>query len=104
MSDIELLELSEVGRRAIAENDAWKARNKAREEFREWRRKYLGETGEWFDRDEAETEDVEVFDMLKRCADDSQKALATARAATRRAIVRAAAAIGKSIKRDTPSP
>lgn len=96
MDDRELLELAEIGKRAIAEHAAWVARNKTRKEHRDFLRSYERETGEWFDVNQAEQEDVARHTELLKPAQDAQKKLTSARAATRRAIVRAAAEIGRT--------
>ena len=77
-------ELAPIGALAMKEYEAWIARNKARSELRAFLRAYQDETGEWFDRGEAEPDDVTKFDALRAPAKAAQSALATARAATRR--------------------
>lgn len=88
LTDRELLE--RVGRLALHEHAAWVARNKARKALRTWLHSHRAATGEWFDRDVAESEDVAALDALRQTATAAQKRLTTARATTRRA----AAAIG----------
>lgn len=97
MDDRELLELAEIGKRAVAEHAAWVARNKARKEHRDFLHSYERETGEWFAVEQAEQEDVTRHHELLKPAQDAQKKLTSARAATRRAIVRAAAEIGRAL-------
>jgi hypothetical protein len=59
---------------------------------------YRNEVGDHFERDHCEPEDAASFDALRELATAAQKALVTARSATRRAIVRAAAAIAEGAK------
>ena len=94
-------ELLGVSAKAIAEHAAWKVRNLARSALRSFYNDYSGETGERFDREDCvhngESEDVTKFDSLSKAAKAAQRILTTKRAATRRAIVRAAAAIGEQL-------
>lgn len=92
---LEFLELTTVGRLAMSEHEAWKARNTARRAFYEWLRSYRSETGDYYERDHAEPADRVEFSRLLSEKDAAQGRLATARAATRRAIVRAAAGIAR---------
>jgi hypothetical protein len=97
MSDNGLIDLAA---KVIEEHEAWLSRNAARKALREWRRNYQDETGEYFDRDTSEEneemEDVQKFDELRGAARRAQSVLAKKRAATRRAITRAAA-IGRGM-------
>ena len=91
--------LAEIGALAHAEHAAWVSRNQARNAMRAFYGKYRDETGEWFDRGDAidggdEFGEVPKFDKLRSDLKDAQRRLNAARAATRRAIVRAAAEIG----------
>lgn len=94
-SDRELLELAA---RVMEEYAAWRARNAARKSLRIFYRAYTDETGERFDRgdciDGGMHEDVAAFDAVSVPAKEAQRILTTKRAATRRAITRAAAEIG----------
>jgi len=94
-------ELLELAAKAISENAAWKSRNLARNALRKFYIDYTDETGERFDRSDCveggEFEDVTKFDELSKAAKAAQRILTTKRAATRRAIVRAAAAIGEKL-------
>ena len=90
--DRELLEA--VAKAAINEHEAWKARNAARRAKREFWWQYKDATGEWFVKSEAEPDDIAKFAPLEAADKAARRRYATARAATRRAIVRAAAAIG----------
>lgn len=109
MTDRELLDkaaraagpLAAIGALAYAEHSAWINRNKARNALRSFYSDYRSLTGEWFDRGDAidggdEDGDVPKFDKLKADLKDAQRKLSTTRSATRRAIVRAAAAIGSA--------
>lgn len=109
MSTRELLEkaakaagpLAAIGALAYAEHAAWINRNKARNALRSFYSDYRSLTGEWFDRGDAidggdEDGDVPKFDKLQADLKNAQRKLSTARSATRRAIVRAAAAIGSA--------
>lgn len=82
---------------AVAEHKAWKARNEARTALRQFFKSYTDETGERFDRDDClhggMHEDVAAFDAVSKPAKEAQRKLTSARAATRRAVVRAYAAI-----------
>jgi len=90
-----------VAAKAIEEHVAWKARNSARKALRTFYRNYSDETGERFDRDDCIAggmhEDAAAFDAVSNPAKEAQQKLTSARAATRRAIVRAAAAIGEKM-------
>lgn len=90
----------ELAAKAIDEHEAWKARNAARLALRKFFKAYRADGGEYFDRAEmvrwGELEDVAKFDALTAEVKATQRALTTKRAATRRAIVRAAAEIGKT--------
>ncbi len=88
-SELELLELAAIGRLAVTECAAWKARNDARNEHRSFLKNYRRDTGELFAEDEAELEDRARFNELLQPAQAAQKLLANARAATRRAVTRA---------------
>ena len=109
-TDRELLELAakasgplaQIGRLVATEHEAWKARNKARRELRSFYLAYTERTGVFFDRDDElengdEDGDVVKFDLLKAAYDASVHVLASARSATSRAIVRAAAEIGRAM-------
>jgi hypothetical protein len=71
---------------AIAENIAWQYRNKCRNQIREFYSLYMLETGEFFNRDEAAPDERLKFDELLAVNRVAQSKLASARAATRRAI------------------
>jgi hypothetical protein len=94
-------ELLGAAAKAIAEHAAWKVRNSARNALKKFYRDYTDETGELFDRgdcvDGGEFEYVTKFDELSNSLKKEQRNLTTKRAATRRAIVRAAAAIGEQL-------
>jgi hypothetical protein len=90
-------ELLAIGRLAVAEHAAWIARNAARAALHGFFKKYRSDTGEMFLVGEGEPEDDAVFYSLQEPARAAQKALTKARAATRRAIVRAAAEIGRTL-------
>jgi hypothetical protein len=91
--DRTLLELAAIGRLAVAERAAWIARNAARAALRGFFKQYRHDTGEWFAVGEGEPEDDAVFYSLQEPSKAAQKALTKARAATRRAITRAAASL-----------
>lgn len=70
---------------------AWKARNSARNAFRDFLRKYRADHDEYFDRADAVAsgeDDAEVtqFDILKTKRDETTKGLASARTKLRRAV------------------
>lgn len=100
--------LADIGWLAAFEHSAWLDRNRNRSALRAFYRDYTAVTGEWFDRGDAiDGEggggDVPKFDKLKAELKDAQRKLTAARAATRRAIVRAAAEIGAAIKSENGS-
>lgn len=95
-SDRELLELAAIGKLAVAEHTAWLVRNLERNKVRDFLNEYRENTGEWYVDEEAEPEDRTLFSSLSASLKMTQGKLATARAATRRAIVRAAAEIGET--------
>jgi len=93
--------LATVGNLALIEYAAWIRRNAARNSLRAFYKAYRELTGEWFDRGDAvdggdEDGDVPEFDRLNADLKDAQRKLTSARSATRRAITRAAAAIGSA--------
>ena len=88
--------LAAVGVAALREHAAWVERNKTRSRVRSWLETYTKETGEWFVREEAEADDISAHDELRSASKNAQRSLTTARAATRRAIVRAAAEIERA--------
>ncbi len=91
MDDRTLLKLAA---KALAEHAAWVARNAAREAMKQWRRDVGLDRGQDFGPGDYDEEDVPAIRKLIEDAASTQRKLGTARAATRRAIVRAAAAIG----------
>lgn len=93
-TDRELLELAAM---AISEYEAWKERNSTRRALRDWLRKYAKETGEFFDDALSLPEDIDAHTELSKSAKAAQRLLISRRAATRRAIARAAAEIGRNM-------
>lgn len=89
-SDGELVEI--VGRFAIDEHAAWKARNAARTSFNAWRKQWVEDTGEYYAPGDGEDEHIQAFERLQAEALDSQKTLIKARHATRRAVAKVIAA------------
>ena len=99
-SDRELL--ASIGDLACAEHAAWSDRNKKRAALKSFYKEFTSTTGEWFDADDEIANGDEDgyaarFEKLKADAVESQRTLIKARSATRRAIVRAAAEIGKAM-------
>jgi hypothetical protein len=85
-------DLAEIGRRAMAEHQAWKERNAARSALRKFFKAYTEETGERFDRgdclDGGMHEGVAAFNAVSKLLAESQRRLTSARAATRRAVAK----------------
>lgn len=102
MNDTDRDLLVGIGELSMREHAAWKARNEARKVLRAFFKNYTDETGERFDRgdcvDGGMHEDVAAFDAVSKPAKEAQRKLTTARAATRRAIVRAAASMADPIQ------
>lgn len=92
--------LASIGDLACAEHAAWAERNKKRAALQSFYQEFTKTTGEWFDADDEIANGDEdgyaaKFEKLKAESKEAQQALTKARSATRRAIVRAAAEIGK---------
>lgn len=90
--------LANIGRLALAEHEAWKSRNAARTAFRDWCATYHLETDEYFDPSSDvhhEPGELAAYRELLTASKKAQSKLQVARAATRRAIVRAIADAGK---------
>lgn len=77
-----------IGELAIKEHAAWAARNKARAALRNWLKAYRSNVGDHYEHEGAEPDDRTEFNELTREAGMHQRLLTTARAATRRAVVR----------------
>lgn len=86
--------LVNIGELAVREHAAWVTRNAVRLAFHGWLKKYRRDTGEWFEVGTGEPEDDAMYYALREPVKPAQQALSRARAATRRAIVRAAASLG----------
>lgn len=97
MTDREILELARIGKLAVAENDARRVRDALRKEFRSFLRDLCPEPRDYIDEENDEPEIVDEMVRLRDAKRKAQQKLDTARAATRRAIVRAAAEIGKEV-------
>lgn len=89
-SDGELVEI--VGKLAIDEYAAWKARNAARTAFNSWRKQWVEDTGEYYAPGDGEDEHIQAFDRLQAESISAQKNLIKARCATRRAVSKLIAA------------
>lgn len=80
----------EIAKCAVEENEAWKARNAARNAFRDLVRGFRHETGEYVDRSVVEQwdepEELAKFDRLQAAKKEAQRILQNKRAATRRII------------------
>jgi len=90
-TDKELLEA--IAQCAIAEYAAWKNRNLHRKHHMDFLHNFRLESGEYFD-EEVDAQYHDDYFELKARRKEYQTKYATARAATRRCIVRAAAAMG----------
>jgi ribosomal protein S20 len=77
-----------IGKLAIKEHAAWRERNDARSALRTWLKVYRSNVEEPYDDEGAEPEDRAAFNQLRKEADIAQRVLTTARAATRRAVLR----------------
>ncbi len=76
--------LERLGKLAIEECDKWRMRNEARNNLRSFMKTYRIKTGEFFEKDRAEVEDVCVFESLQQLARQTQLNLIKARGKTRR--------------------
>ncbi len=79
----------EIAERAIAEHACWMTRNAARAAMRSFYAAFEDRTGEWFVEDIAEPGELTEWKRLRDDMKTAQSKLATARAATRRAIAKA---------------
>lgn len=87
--------LLNVAARAIAEHAAWTARNQARKALQKWKRDAGYERGEEIKEGDWEAEDWAEIKAMESAASTAQRKLETARAATRRAIAKAADTQGR---------